>query len=294
LCDVIPDADFSHNRTLYLSYTALPDNADPAKLPRLAGVLTIARAQLSHDDRQIEHVTTLLNAEGIGGRMIQARDKTLFITSSIPSGVGIESVDWPQPQQLDSLMGKVLRINPDGSVPPNNPFVGRAGARPQIYAYGLRDDQGIALHPATGQLWTSEHGPKGGDEINAIEPGKNYGFPVIGYGREYDGKVINGDRTYQEGMEQPVYFWTPDIAPSGISFYSGRLFPDWRGNLFVAALAGKHLVRLVLRDGRVTAEERLLTEMNARIRDVRDGPDGALYVMTYGMNGKILRLTPGK
>ena len=294
LCDVIPDADFSHNRTLYLSYTALPDNADPAKLPRLAGVLTIARAQLSHDDRQIEHVTTLLNAEGIGGRMIQARDKTLFITSSIPSGVGIESVDWPQPQQLDSLMGKVLRINPDGSVPPNNPFVGRAGARPQIYAYGLRDDQGIALHPATGQLWTSEHGPKGGDEINAIEPGKNYGFPVIGYGREYDGKVINGDRTYQEGMEQPVYFWTPDIAPSGISFYSGRLFPDWRGNLFVAALAGKHLVRLVLRDGRVTAEERLLTEMNARIRDVRDGPDGALYVMTDGMNGKILRLTPGK
>jgi len=191
-------------------------------------------------------------------------------------------------------MGKVLRINPDGSVPPNNPFVGRAGARPQIYAYGLRDDQGIALHPATGQLWTSEHGPKGGDEINAIEPGKNYGFPVIGYGREYDGKVINGDRTYQEGMEQPVYFWTPDIAPSGISFYSGRLFPDWRGNLFVAALAGKHLVRLVLRDGRVTAEERLLTEMNARIRDVRDGPDGALYVMTDGMNGKILRLTPGK
>jgi glucose/arabinose dehydrogenase len=294
LCDVIPDADFSHNRTLYLSYTALPDSADPAKLPRLAGILTIARAQLSQDEHQIEHVTTLLNAEGIGGRMIQARDKTLFITSSIPSGVGIESSDWPQPQQLDSLMGKVLRINPDGSVPPNNPFVGKAGARSQIYAYGLRDDQGVALHPVTGQLWTSEHGPKGGDEINAIQAGKNYGFPVIGYGREYDGKVINGDRTYQEGLEQPVYFWTPDIAPSGISFYSGRLFPDWRGNLFVAALAAKHLVRLVVRDGRVIAEERLLTEMNARIRDVRDGPDGALYVMTDGMNGKILRLIPGK
>ena len=294
LCDVIPDADFSRNRTLYLSYTALPADAEPANLPRLAGVLTIARAQLSADDRQLEQVTTLLSAEGIGGRMIQARDKTLFITSSIPSGVGIESVDWPQPQRLDSLMGKVLRINPDGTVPSNNPFVGKAGARPQIYAYGLRDDQGIALHPATGQLWTSEHGPKGGDEINAIEPGKNYGFPVIGYGREYSGKPINADRTYQQGMEQPVYFWTPDIAPSGMTFYAGRLFPEWRGNLFVAALAGKHVVRLVLRDTRVIAEERLLSDMNSRIRDVREGPNGALYVMTDGMGGKILRLVPAK
>ena len=226
--------------------------------------------------------------------MIQARDKTLFITSSIPSGVGIESVDWPQPQRLDSLMGKVLRIDPDGTVPPNNPFVGKAGARPQIYAYGLRDYQGIALHPATGQLWTSEHGPKGGDEINAIESGKNYGFPVVGYGREYSGTPINADRTYQQGMEQPVYFWTPDIAPSGMTFYAGRLFPEWRGNLFVAALAGKHVVRLVLRDTRVIAEERLLTDMNSRIRDVREGPDGALYVMTDGMGGEILRLVPAK
>lgn len=292
LCEVIPDADFSRNRTLFLSYTALPDDADASALPRLAGVLTIARAQLSADERRLEHVTTLLNAEGIGGRMIQARDGRLLITSSIPSGVGIESSDWPQPQQLDSLMGKVLRINTDGSVPKDNPFVGKAGARPEIYALGIRDDQGVALEPSTGQLWTSEHGPKGGDEINAIRPGRNYGFPVIGYGHEYDNKPINGDRTQQPGMEQPVYFWTPDIAPSGITFYSGGLFPDWRGNLFVAALAGKHVVRLVLREGRVVAEERLLAELNARMRDVREGPDGALYVLTDGQGGKILRLAP--
>jgi glucose/arabinose dehydrogenase len=294
LCDVIPDVDFARNRTVFLSYTALPDGADPSALPRLPGLLTIARAQLSADDRRLEQVTMILNAEGIGGRMIQARDRTLFITSSIPAGVGIESVDWPQPQRLDSLMGKVLRINADGSVPGNNPFVGKPGARPEIYAYGIRDDQGVALHPATALLWTSEHGPKGGDEINAIHPGRNYGFPAIGYGREYSGKPINGDRTFQEGMEQPVYFWTPDIAPSGMSFYTGRQFPEWRNNLFVAALAAKQLVRLVLRNERVIAEERLLTELNTRIRDVRDGPDGALYVMTDGAEGKILRLIPSK
>jgi glucose/arabinose dehydrogenase len=191
-------------------------------------------------------------------------------------------------------MGKVLRINRDGTTPADNPFVGKPGARAEIYAYGIRDDQGVAVHPTTGRLWTSEHGPKGGDEINAIRPGKNYGFPLIGYGREYSGKPINGDRTAQEGMEQPVYFWTPDIAPSGMSFYSGRQFPDWRGNLFVAALAARHVVRLVLHDERVIAEERLLTELNARVRDVREGPDGALYVMTDGAEGKILRLVPGK
>ncbi len=292
LCDVIPDRDFATNRILFLSYTALPDDTDPASPPRLAGVLVVARARLSADDARVEDVTTLLNAEGIGGRLIQARDKTLLVTSSIPSGVGIDSSAWPQPQQLDSLMGKVLRINADGSVPRDNPFVGRSGARPEIFAYGLRDDQGVALHPQTGQLWTSEHGPKGGDEINAIEKGHNYGFPLIGYGREYDGKPINGDRTSDPGMQQPVYFWTPDIAPSGMTFYSGRVFAGWQGDLFVAALAGKHVARLVLKGQRVVAEERLLTDLNTRFRDVRQGPDGALYVMTDGNGGKILRLVP--
>jgi len=150
----------------------------------------------------------------------------------------------------------------------------------------------VAINPRTGTLWTSEHGPRGGDEINAVEKGKNYGFPVIGYGREYSGKPINGDKTMQEGMEQPVYFWTPDIAPAGIAFYDGSLFPTWKGDLFVAALAGKALVRLVLNGERVVAEERLLADRDLRVRGVAQGPDGALYVLTDGNGGKILRLTP--
>ncbi len=292
LFEVLPDRAFATTRTLYLTYTALPSYTDAANAPRLAGVLTVASARLSDDGRALEDVKTLLVAEGIGGRAIQDRDGRLLITSSIPAGVGIDSSAWPQPQQLDSLMGKVLRINTDGSVPKDNPFVGRPGARPEIFAYGIRDDQGVAIRPGTGELWASEHGPRGGDEINVIRRGANYGFPIIGYGREYNGAPINGDRTTAPGMEQPIYFWTPDIAPAGITFYDGALFPAWRGNLFVAALAGRHLARLVLRGDRVIAEERLLTDLNARIRDVHQGPDGALYVMTDGNDGTIVRLVP--
>jgi glucose/arabinose dehydrogenase len=292
LFEVLPDRDFAKSRTLYLTYTALPAGTNAASPPRLAGVLMVARARLSDDSTRLEDVKTLLNAEGIGGRAVQLSDGTLLVSSSIPAGVGINSVDWPQPQQLDSLMGKILRINPDGSVPKDNPFVGRRGARPEIYALGIRDDQGMALHPRTGTLWVSEHGPRGGDEINAIEKGKDYGFPAIGYGHEYTGKPIHGDRTAAPGMEQPVYFWTPDIAPAGIAFSSGRLVPGWKDNLFVAALAGKHLVRLVLERNRVVAEERLLLDLDVRVRDVQEGPDGALYVMTDGNEGRILRLGP--
>ncbi len=294
LFEAIPDRAFANNRVIFFTFTARPagDTATPA--PRLAGHLMVARARLAADDSKLEDVKVLLDAEGIGGRLIQAPDATLLITSSIPAGVGINSADWPQPQQLDSLMGKVLRINTDGSIPRDNPFVGREGARPEIYALGIRDDQGVAIHPRTGQLWVSEHGPRGGDEINAIAKGKNYGFPVIGYGHDYNGKAINQDRTAQAGMEQPVYFWTPDIAPAGISFYTGKLFPGWQQSLFVGALAGKHLVRLVLNGERVTAEERLLTELDSRIRDVQQGPDGALYVMTDRDGGRIVRLVPKK
>ncbi len=292
LFDVRPDKAFATNRTIYLAYTALPDGANEAALPRAPGVLLVARGTLSSDDRRINDVKVLLNAEGTGGRVIQAPDGTLFITSTIPAGIGINSVDWPQPQQLDSNMGKVLRINTDGSIPKDNPFAGRAGAHPEIYALGIRDVQGVAIHPRSGRLWLSEHGPRGGDEINAIARGRNYGFPVVGYGREYSGKPINGDKTAQDGMEQPVYFWTPDIAPAGIGFYTGRLFPAWQGDLFVSALAGRALIRLVFKDDRVVAEQRLLTEVNARIRGVSEGPDGALYVLTDGNDGKILKLVP--
>jgi glucose/arabinose dehydrogenase len=292
LFEVRPDRAFATNRTIYLTYTVLPDGSDTNALPRSPGVLVAASARLSPDDRRLEDVKVLLNAEGTGGRLIQSPDGTLLITSTSPAGVGINSVDWPQPQQPDSNMGKVLRINADGSIPKDNPFVGRAGTRPEIYALGFRDVQGVTIHPRTGKLWTSEHGPRGGDEINAVEKGKNYGFPAIGYGREYSGKPINGDKTAQEGMEQPVYFWTPDVAPAGIGFYTGKLFPAWQGDLFVSTLVGRALVRLVLKDDRVVGEERLLTGLNARIRGVSEGPDGALYVLTDGSGGKILRLVP--
>lgn len=294
LFEVRPDRAFATNRTLYLTYTVLPDGANQAALPRSPGVVVAASAKLSRDDARIEDVKILLNAEGILGRVIQAPDGTLLVTSTIPAGFGINSVDWPQPQALDSNMGKVLRINTDGTIPKDNPFVGRANANPEIFALGFRDMQGVAIHPRTGKLWMTEHGPRGGDEVNVVEKGKNYGFPVIGYGHEYNGKAINGDKTFQAGMEQPVYFWTPDIAPAGISFYSGRLFPEWQGNLFVAELVGRCLVRLVLDGERVVAEERLLTDLNTRIRGVNEGPDGALYVLTDGAGGKILRLEPKK
>jgi glucose/arabinose dehydrogenase len=289
LFSVQPDRNFASNRTIYFTYAVLPEGVDPAK-QRTPAHVHVASARISTDDRRLEGVTDLLDAEGTGGRLIQATDGTLLITSTVPAGLGVNSGEWMQPQQLDSLMGKVLRINTDGSIPKDNPFVGRTGARPEIYALGFRDDQGMAIHPRTGRLWTSEHGPRGGDEINEVEKGKNYGFPVIGYGRDYTGKPINGDKTVQAGLEQPVYFWTPDIAPAGIAFYTGKMFPAWDGNLLVSALAAKYLVRLVLNGNRVVAEERLLADQNARIRAVHEGPDGALYVMTDGMGGKILRL----
>jgi glucose/arabinose dehydrogenase len=289
LWDVRPDRAFATNRTIYFTYAVLPPGADPAK-QRSPAHVHVASAKIAADDQRLEDVKDLLDAEGTGGRLVQGNDGTLYITSTVVAGYGVNSSEWMQPQELDSLMGKVLRINPDGSVPKDNPFVGRAGARPEIFALGFRDDQGMAIHPRTGRLWTSEHGPRGGDEINEVEKGKNYGFPVIGYGRDYTGKPINGDKTTQAGMEQPVYFWTPDIAPAGIAFYTGKMFPAWDGSLFVSGLASKYLVRLVLNGNRVVAEERLLANLDARIRGVEAGPDGALYVLTDGQGGKILRL----
>jgi glucose/arabinose dehydrogenase len=289
LWDARPDRSFATNRTIYFTYAVLPAGADPAK-QRSPAHVHVASAKIAADGTRLEDVKDLLDGEGTGGRVIQGTDGTLFVVTTVPAGLGVNSSEWMQPQALDSLMGKVLRINTDGSVPKDNPFVGRAGARPEIFALGFRDDQGMAIHPRTGRLWTSEHGPRGGDEINEVEKGKNYGFPVIGYGRDYTGKPINDDKTAQAGLEQPVYFWTPDIAPAGIAFYSGKMFPAWDGNLFVSGLASKYLVRLVLNGNRVVAEERLLVDQNARIRAVEQGPDGALYVLTDGANGRILRL----
>jgi len=289
LFSVQPDRAFATDRTIYFTYAVLPAGADPTK-QRSPAHVHVARARMSTDEKHLEDVKDLLDAEGTGGRVLQANDGTLLVETTVPAGLGILSSEWMQPQQFDSLMGKVLRINTDGTIPKDNPFVATPGKRPEIYALGFRDPQGMAIHPKTGRLWTSEHGPRGGDEINEVDKGKNYGFPVIGYGRDYNGKPINGDKTVQAGLEQPVYYWTPDIAPAGIAFYTGRMFPAWNGNLFVSSLLGRYLVRLVLDGRHVVAEERLLADLNARIRGVQEGPDGSLYVLTDGANGKILRL----
>ncbi len=194
---------------------------------------------------------------------------------------------------LGNHLGKIVRIRPDGGVPPDNPFVGNSGAKPEIWSYGHRNPQGLAINPASGKVWEHEHGPRGGDEINIPEAGKNYGWPVIGYGIDYSGARIH-ESTHKPGMEQPIYYWVPSIAPSGMAFYTGDLFATWRGNLFVGALAAQLLMRLELDGEKVVKEERLLHDLGERIRDVRVGPDGALWLLTDNSSGRILRVTPAR
>ena len=306
LHDVALDPDFAHNRLIYFSYFgALPGagassptfkawvdwlKLSPAEREtHKLGVETVARARLSQDGRSLADVKVIL--QGANRRLVFARDGTLLVTSATPAGVGVLSDDGPL--RLDTPYGKVLRIRTDGSPPRDNPFIGRPGARPEVFAVGLRDPEGATLDPGTGDLWTVEHGPRGGDELNHIRAGRNYGYPAISYGREYSEQLIDGGITAKAGLEQPIYFWTPSIAPSGLLFYTGTLFPDWRGDIFAGAMAGHHLMRLVMRGGKVKAEEDLLVERCKRIRDVRQGPEGALYILTDEDAGEVLRLTPG-
>jgi glucose/arabinose dehydrogenase len=219
-----------------------------------------------------------------GSRIVFRNDGTMFVTQ------GDRFSYRDRAQDLASGLGKVVRINTDGSIPRDNPFVGRSDARPEIWSYGHRNVQAATLDPTTGQLWTVEHGAAGGDELNHPEAGKNYGWPVITYGRDYNGRSI-GIGAMKEGMEQPVYYWDPVIAPSGMTFYTGDRYPGWKGNVFVGSLAGS-LVRLVLRNGAVALEERYLGDVGERIRDVQQGPDGYLYVITDSGNGRVLRVVP--
>jgi aldose sugar dehydrogenase len=227
-----------------------------------------------------------------GSRLVFSRDGKLFVTQgdrSIPEG-------RMQAQRMDGLIGKIVRINPDGTVPKDNPFVGRDGVRPEIWSLGHRNSQAAALHPTTGELWAIEHGTRGGDEINIVRKGKDYGWPTIAYGIEYSGGPITGNSTAQAGMEQPIYYWDPVIAPSGMAFYTGNLFPAWKGNLFVGGHGTGDLVRLELNGDKVVGEERLLTDLEPKrekVRDVRQGPEGALYVVTDDKaNGRVLKLVP--
>jgi glucose/arabinose dehydrogenase len=273
------DPDFSKNHLIYFSYAE--SQADKAGT-------VVARAKLV--DMALENLQVIFRQQPktdgnkhFGSRLVFARDGNLFVT------LGERFKYMDKAQQLDNHLGKLVRIRSDGSVPSDNPFVRDSQAKPEIWSYGHRHIQGAAIHPGTGELWIHEHGPRGGDEINIPKPGKNYGWPLASYGIHYWMVPIKKEHA-ERGFEEPIYYWTPSIAPSGMMFYQGNMFPEWKGNLFVGALAGKHLVRLVVNEKNIMSEENLLKD-SARIRDVAAGPDGAIYLLTDEENGKLLRLT---
>jgi aldose sugar dehydrogenase len=281
LLDVALDPQFATNRVVYLSYAEPGENGT-------AGT-TMARARLGQTS--LESLTVIYRqapkASGgghFGSRIVFTPDGLLFLTQ------GDRFTLRERAQDLTTLLGKVVRLKPDGSVPSDNPFVGRTDARPEIWSYGHRNMQGATLD-AAGRLWTIEHGARGGDELNHPEAGKNYGWPVITYGRDYNGASI-GEAAAKDGMEQPVYYWDPVIAPSGMTFYTGDAFPGWKGSLLIGSMTPGGLVRLVMENGQVTREERYLGDLNERFRDVKEGPDGLVYVVTDDGDGRVLRLKP--
>jgi glucose/arabinose dehydrogenase len=284
LFDVALDPGFAQNRTLYLAYFERRPNGQGLSVarakfedgasPKLAELKVIFRAQPESGP-----------AINLGGRLIANKDGTLFVT------VGDRFTERDKAQDLSADNGKIVRINTDGSIPKDNPFVSRKGARGEIWTLGHRNPEGLAIRPSDGSLWDVEHGAKGGDEINLVKPGHNYGWPVITYGVDYSGEKI-GEGYAKPGMDQPVYYWDPSIAPSGMAFYTGDLFPQWKGNLFIGALKFKDVRRLVMKGDRIVGEEVLLSNLNERIRDIRQGPDGALYILTDNAKGRILKLAP--
>ncbi|MFE9084390.1 PQQ-dependent sugar dehydrogenase [Brevundimonas sp. NPDC003935] len=284
LLDVILSPTFAQDRLIYWSYAEPRDGGNGT---------AVARGRLSNDLSKVENVQVIFHAQPtydgdkhFGSSLAFAPDGKLFITLGERSDKPMR----PHAQDLGSHMGKTIRINADGSVPSDNPFVGQAGAKPEIWSLGHRNMQGVAVQPGTGAVWTVEHGTRGGDEINLDQAGKNYGWPGVAYGIEYNGSAIPEAVTAREGTEQPVYYWDPVIAPGGMTFYSGPMFPGWQGNLLVTGLGGKQLARLVLENNRVVGEERLLTDLNARIRDVAVAADGAVWVITDEEDGKLVRL----
>jgi glucose/arabinose dehydrogenase len=319
LHDVVLDPDFARNRTLYFTYFAPPDGEPGGWFPLAQlyenvwsvplaqrrtmkiGIERIARARLSADEESLEDVKII--GEGTERRVVLARDGTVF-------GIGADRF-WRYESKLDGMehdftaepdirrnfAGRVIRVSKDGSIPKDNPWLSRATVDAQTFAHGLKDPEGATLNPATGELWVVDHGPQGGDEINIIRAGKDYGWPDVSYGRQYDARQSDGRRNVQvgngrtsmPGVEEPRYFWVPSIAPSGMAFYTGDRFPDWKGNLFVGAMAGQALVRLVIDGDKVVAEERLLTDLKRRIREVRQGPDGALYIIA---GDALMRVSP--
>ncbi|WP_371346858.1 PQQ-dependent sugar dehydrogenase [Ancylobacter sp. IITR112] len=290
LLDVALAPDFETSRLVYLSYAEPREGASGTSVARGRLVEVNGDAKLENLQVIFRQSPAAGGSNHYGSRLVFARDGTLFVT------LGDRYSQREQAQNLTNHIGKIVRITPEGEAPADNPFRQKNSARPEIWSYGHRNVQGAALDPATGKLWTIEHGARGGDELNQPEAGKNYGWPVISYGRDYSGAAI-GEGTRKAGMEQPVKYWDPSFAPSGLAFYTGTLMPDWKGDLFAGGLSGTRLVRLRLDPSRtsVVEEEVLLTDLNARIRDVRQGPDGALWLLTDDpSNGRLLRVAPAE
>jgi glucose/arabinose dehydrogenase len=319
--DVVLDPNFATNRYVYFTYFAPPKGEAAKEWPiehyynevwdkTLAqrrvmelGAERVSRAKLSMDNRRLEDFEVLIEGK-VERRIVFAPDGTMYVTgadafrfydSDLDSIEGRVFTDNPDVRR--NFTGRVIRINRDGTIPPDNPWLGRATVARETFAHGFKDPEGAAINPATGELWLVDHGPQGGDEINIVRGGHDYGWPEVSYGVQYDARQADGrknvpvgsGKTSEPGVDEPIYYWVPSIAPSGMAFYTGSLFPEWRGNLFVGAMAGMRLVRLVLDKERVVAEEPLLADLGLRIREVRQGPDGALYVLG---GDSLIRITP--
>lgn len=287
LMDILLARDFAQSRTIFVCYAEAAEGG---------GRIAVLRARLIEDESpRLDDVTVIFRQKGpvsrglnIGCRMVQAQDDNLFVT------LGDHFGPKELAQKLDNHIGKIVRITPDGAAPADNPFIGNRGALPEIWAYGLRNAQGLVFNPADGKLWEQEHGPMGGDEINIIEKAQNYGWPRVSYGVNYDGTPVGSGKPTMEGVTDPIWHWTPSIAPSGIAFYTGDLIPGWKGSLLNGALKFELLSRLELKGDKILKEERLLQSMRERIRDVRQGPDGAVYLLTDNASGRILRIVLAK
>lgn len=276
------DPAFSSNRMVYWTYSGIEGDAN---------LTAVAKGKLSADEKRIENVTVIYKATPAFNSSLHFGSRILFDKTGnliFSTGERSDTETRPQAQFLNSSLGKIIRITKDGKPAPGNPFASNASARPELYSYGHRNVQGLAFHPVTGDLWENEFGPKGGDELNRIVPGKNYGWPTITYGLEYSGRKIGGAIQQKAGMEQPVYYWDPVISPSGMTFYSSDIFPEWKNNLFICGLSSTQITRLIIKDNKVVGEERLLKGEGRRFRDITTHKDGAMYAVTD--DGSLYRI----